>query len=182
MAAIIARGADDLLLDGMVAKLTAFRDHEYEIDQGVGFDIERDRSQPWKELHRPLVNMEIESDGPDKAGAFAATVIAQLFVPALQDDAPGAARLYYLKEQVRFGLLALTNPDMGQTFGTVKIAKPQWTRIYFQDRELEANILAGSWTFQVTYAWEPEDISAPTLTDIQVNTGLWAAAYHFGGG
>lgn len=186
--AIITRGGDDLLLDGMLAKLEAFRVREVAISSAVDFTVDRDRSQPWKDLAKPLVNLEIETDEPeDKASGFAATIKAYCFVPALQDDALGAARLYYLKEQVRVGLLALTTPDLGQTLGTVQLAKPQWARIHFQDRELEANILAGSWTFRCTYAWEAEDSVTGTLTDIVVSAGptaltaLWAAAYHYGG-
>jgi hypothetical protein len=182
---IIARGGDDLLLDAMVLKLDTFRLREVALSAAVDFEITRDRSQPWKKLDKPLVNLEIDTDEP-KAGDYDAGVKAYCFAPATTDDAVGAARLYYLKEQVRVALLALVSPDLGLTIGTVKIAKPRWMRIQIQDREMEQNILAGIWTFQVTYAWEVEDIAALDLTDIQVSVGpilapLWAAAYHYGG-
>jgi hypothetical protein len=183
----IPRGGDDLLLDGMVTKLTAFRAREVAISSAVDFDLGRDRTQPWKDLLKPLVNLEADTDEPDdKANGFATSVKAYCFVPSLTDDAVAASRLYYLKEQVRVGLLALISPDLGQTLGTVKIKKPRWARVVVQDRETEVNVLAGVWTFEVTYSWEPEDISASELTDVRVDVGpsvaaaLWAAAYHYG--
>ncbi len=186
---IIVRGGDDLLLDGMVSKLGVFRAREVAIDAAVDFDIARDRTQPWKDLAKPLVNLEIETDEPQGAD-FKASIKAYCLVPTLVDDAgtapsTGAYRLYYLKEQVRVGLLALTEPDYGQAFGTVKVARPRWERVHFQDHETEHNILAGSWTFDVIYAWEPEDIAASDLSDVVISAGpsvaarLWAAAYHY---
>ena len=185
---VIARGADDLLLDGMLAKLEAFRVREVALSAGADFVLARDRSQPYKDLSKPIINLEIESDEPeDKASGFTASIKAYCFAPATADDAVGASRLYYLKEQVRVGLLAFTTPDLGQTLGTVKLGKPSWARIHFQDRETEQNILAGAWTFPCTYASEPEDIATPDLTDLVVSVGpttalaLWSAAYHYGG-
>ena len=186
---IVGRGGDDLLLDAMVTKLEAFRAREVAINSGVNFELARDRTQPWKDLTKPLVNLEIETDEPENTD-FKATVKAYCLVPSLVDDkgtAPltGAYRLYYLKEQVRCGLLALLTPDLGLTLGTVELKKPQWARIHFQDREMEQNIIGGAWTFECLYAWEPEDITTTDLTDLVVSVGpdtataLWAAAYHY---
>jgi hypothetical protein len=188
---VILRGADDLLLDGMMAKLEAFRVRETAISAAVDFELDRDRVAPWKDLTKPLVNLEIETDEPDdKALGFAATIKAYCFAPEARDknsEEVGPSRMYYLKEQVRIALIALSDFDLGQTLGTVHIENPSWARIHFQDREMEETIFAGAWTFRVAYAWDPEDSITGTLTDIQVSAGptaltaLWAAAYHYGG-
>lgn len=175
------RSLDDLILDGIVAKIAAHRDADAELYPETYYDVERDRTSPWQDLSRPLVNCELESDTPSGRDYTARFRVACL-VPTLDEDAVAVSRLSLLKEQVRRALLDRSDPDLGQTMGEIgRISRPTWTRIAFDDAELDTTILAGSWTLEVIYAYEPADIDGPALDSIAIDTGRFAALYNLGG-
>lgn len=185
---VIGRGLDDLIIDGIVAKLAAWRTAQVAMSAAVNFDIERDRSAVWQDLDRPLVVIEGDSDTPDtrsSAGRGPATYTMRVkftcLTPATADGSTGASRFYYLKEQVRVALLNLSDVDMGQAVGKIgRIGLPTWSRVSFDDTELDTTILAGTWTLDLTYPWEPTDITGPALAQVQIDTAKWSAAYIFG--
>lgn len=172
---------DDKILDGIVAKIKAARDAEVLIEPALAYDLDKNRTTPWQDLKRPLVDCELESDTPERLDYTAKYSIICL-VPTLDDDATAIARLSVLKEQVRRALLSREDPDLGQAPGAIaRITRPSWSRIDFDDEVLTDTILAGKWSLEVTYAYSPEPLSGPALSAISVTMERFAALYNLGG-
>jgi hypothetical protein len=178
---IYPRSLDDKILSGIEAKITAQRDADVLVHAGFHFDIERDKTTPWQDLTAPLAALEQETDDP--AGRdYKARYRVLCIVPILEDDELASKRLYILKEQVRKALLKYDDPDFGQSMGDIgQISKPAWSRVNFDDRELEQTVLAGSWSMEITYNYVPQDIDGPALDEIHIAMGRFSALYQLGG-
>lgn len=183
---IIARSYDDLALDALVTRLTAFRNREIAISAAVNFNIERDRRSAWSDLAAPLVVLEEDSDAFEPAGSsargpssFRARMRAICLVPKLGDPDVTYSRLYYLKEQVRTGIWALPTIDLGYSAGILNLGRPSWTMTQFDDSDMEASILAGVWAFDLVYPWTPEDATGTPLDSLDLTVGEWELLYTF---
>jgi hypothetical protein len=178
---IIARGFDDLLLDDMAAKLETFRAREAAIDAAADFDITRDNPRPY-DCDRPLVNLRLEGDSTEsRSSASRRQRIGRLTIKVECWAPRVASRLHYLKAQTLAALYALTDPDFKQAAGAIgEFGFPNWAPIPLDDTLAETDVYAGEWTIEVTYAWTPEDIIAPDLAELSIDTVLWAAEYTYG--
>jgi hypothetical protein len=177
----IARTLDDLLLDAIAAKIIAFRDNQISLDPAVNFDIDVDRARPWDSLV-PLVNLISTADDYDASGSSTKTVRAGKLTVKAQCWAPiASSRLRYLKAQVLTAVHAHDSPDFDEPVGEINLGWPSWSRLDFDDTDLETDVFVGEWRWEVNYAWEPEDISGPALSSVSIDTGLWSALYNFGG-
>lgn len=180
-----ARGPEDLILDGILAKVVAWRNAQVIESASANFVVVRDKSSPWQALAVPLVSLELTDDTRDeKSGKvdqrYNCKGRASCWVPSCNEDAAGKARLYYLKEQVRAALLGLSDFDFGQAVGTLSnFHLDQWSPIDIEDKDSERAIFAGSWEFSFSYGWEPASAAALALSDINATVGRWAALYHF---
>lgn len=178
---IYPRSLDDLLLSGLKTKIERARDADVLIHTGLNYLIERDKTRPWQDLSLPLVNLEASADEP-KGRDYTTRIVMQCFVPILDDDEIAVARLYTLKEQIRRAITDRDDPDLGQAVGLIgSIGAPSWARVAFDDAELEATILAGTWTIEATYHYEPADITGPALDSVSITLERFAALYPFGG-
>lgn len=185
--AIISRSPDDLALDALLARLSAFQTREVVQDAAVGFRFERDRQTAWGDLTAPLVVLEEDQDTPEPKGStargamnFTAKLRAICLVPLAGDPDLAASRLYYLKEQVRTAIWAHPGIDLGSAPGVLNLGKPTWSRSTFDDHELEETVLVGVWSFDLTYPWTPEDATGTALSELHVTAGRWAAVYLYG--
>jgi len=179
----LPRSLDDLILDGLVGKIAAHRDADALISSAFSYDVQRDSTTPYQDLTAPLVNLTEETDTPDRSREYVARFRVSCLVPTLDDDATAVARLYVLKEQVRRALTDRADYDVGQISGTISsIKRPTWTRATFEDDDLSLTILAGSWSVEVTYAYEAADISGTPLEEISIELiGRFSALYPLGG-
>lgn len=188
----IPRSADDLIIDKMKLALEAFALTQ---SAGVRFRVERDRVRPPSMRDMPLVNIWLESLQPQREGSSGRTTSQELarinvdcYAKGLDTDADGIddsaamARLYYLKEQVKFGLFRLVNADFGLEAGAIARKRwPSWT-LFQNDLKLpESEVVAGRWSVEVEYNWTPEDITGTALDEIAVNAGRWSGIYEYGG-
>jgi len=170
-------GLDDKILDGIKAKITTHRDADKAINAALAYNIERDRSAPLQDLTAPLVNIELETDTPEGRD-YTARIKIFCLVPTMTDDSAAYARLGLLKEQVRRALLAREGYDFGQAVGAIgKIARPSWARISFDDATMDSTILAGAWTIEITYAYEPDDLALVPLDEIAATVGKFSNLY-----
>lgn len=196
--AVIPRSADDLIIDNMKAALQAFEAEQVAQDPAVGFTVERDRIRPpsLKDMTKGLVNIWLDTLDPQREGSSGRTTSQELarvnvdcYARGLtmdedgdEDDSAAMARLYYLKEQVKFGLFRLVNADFGLPAGTIGRKRwPSW-RMFQNDLKMpEEAVVAGRWTLEVEYNWTPEDIAGTTLDEIAVDAGRWSGIYPYGG-
>jgi hypothetical protein len=100
------------------------------------------------------------------------------------DDLTAIERLYYLKEQVKYGLFRLVNSDFGLPVGAIARKRwPSWS-LFQNDLKLpESEVVAGRWSVEIEYTWTPEDTAGITLDQIvvsQTQRAAWSAAYQFG--
>lgn len=180
--ATLARSNDDLILDGIIAKLTAHRAADILVDPAYNFDLARDLTTPWQDLERPLVNVELETDSGESPEKFTAKFRALCLVPTTDDDALGVARLYVLKEQVRKALLDKSDRDFGQAVGVIgnpATLKLTWTRVQFDDEKFSEEILAGTWSFDITYGYEPKYPEGIALDSIKATLDGFSAVWTF---
>jgi len=180
----LARSLDDLILDGIIAKITRHRDADVILYPALTYDIERGKTTPWEsalDARRPLVDCSLNADTPAGRDYTASYKIA-LFVPTLDDGETADLRLAVLKEQIRLALMDRADYDLGQPTGSLaKISKPTWSRSAFDDAELETSVLVGSWSLDVTYLYDPAEITGPALTQISIELGRFAGLYNVGG-
>ena len=182
--ATLARSNDDLILDGIIAKLESHRAADVLVDPAYNFDLERDMTTPWQELTRPLVNVELETDSGESPEKFTAKFRALCLVPITDgvDDEIAVARLYVLKEQVRKALLDKSDRDFGQAVGTIAnpaTLKLTWTRVQFDDDKLTEDIIAGTWSFDITYGYEPKYPEGIALDSIKATLDGFSAVWTF---
>ena len=177
----LARSRDDLILDGLKSKIESHRDADVIINAVYNFNVERDVLEPWQGARVPTVNLEQETD-EGKAADFSARYHALCIVPvpAGAKNSDAVARLYVLKEQVKKALLDRADYDIGQPKGTIsKLGSLSWRRVKFDDDKLNEDILAGEWSFEVGYGYEPLDLTLIPLESISASLGDLAALYHF---
>lgn len=187
----IPRSADDLIIDRMKTALEAFSLTQ---SAGVRFRVERDRVRPPSMRDMPLVNIWLESLSPQREGSSGRTTsqeLARINVDCYAkgvdtdddglDDTIAMARVYYLKEQVKFGLFRLVNADFGLAAGAIGRKRwPSW-QLFQNDLKLpESEVVAGRWTVEVEYNWTPEDIEGIALDEIAVDASRWSAIYSYG--
>jgi hypothetical protein len=192
---VIGRSADDLIIDRMVTALQAFSAEQAAIDPTVAFRVERDRTRMPAMKDMPLVVVWLESLDPQREGSSGRTTSQELarinvdcYAKGLgQDDAEfddGAAmaRLYYLKQQVKYGLFRLVNTDYGFAAGVIGRKRwPAW-QVFMNDlKQPETEVVAGRWTLEIEYNWTPEDITGTALDEIAVDAGRWSGIYPYGG-
>jgi len=181
MPSIYPLDMDDKIITGIKAKIERHRDDDVLAHPGLNYLVERDRTRPWQDLKLPLVNITEESDDPE-GREYKASIRIMCIVPVLDDDENATARLYMLKAQVKKALLDRDDPDLDQSMGDIgQITRPAWRAVAFDDRELEETILAGIWSFDVQYHYEPQDISGPALEEVLVTLDAFQALYIFGG-
>jgi hypothetical protein len=188
----IPRSTEDIILDRMVTALQAFSASQ---TIAVRFSVERDRVRMPSMSDMPLVNIWLDSDTPVREGSSSrlqvqgiARINVDCYAAGKDDDGDGydeskaMARLYYLKEQTRYGLYSLVNADFGFSPGV--IARKRWPTWQLFQNELklpETEVVAGRWTLEIEYSWTPQDIEGITLDEIAVNAGLWSGLYTYGG-
>jgi len=193
--AIIPLGTADTIITNMKTGLQTFSAEQVLIDPNVGFQVERDRVRPPAMKDMPFVNIWLQSLDPQISGSSGKRVEQELariavdcYARGFDDDADGIddetamSRLYYLFEQVKFGLYRLVNSDFGLPVGT--IGRKRWPSLSLFQNELrlpESEVVAGRWIIEVEYQWTPEDISGTTLDQIVVDTSKWSAKYTYGG-
>ena len=180
--AVLARSNDDLILDGIVAKIEAHRAADVLVNSAYNFDLERDKTTPWQDLAKPLVVVELESDTGESPEKFTARVRVLCAVPTIDDDSVAVARLYILKEQVRKALLDRDDIDFNQSVGIIgnpKTLKLSWTRIQFDDEKLTDSILIGSWSFEITYNYEPVYPTGIALDSLKITLDGFSAVWTY---
>lgn len=169
---------EDKILDGLVAKIARHRDADVIVDPNINFTVERDRSVPLQGLSVPTVIATLEADAPDGPD-YSARYQVLCVVPA-NDAATAAVRLAILKEQVRVALLDRTDRDLGQAVGAVgTIKKPSWSRVEFGVAALDSTLLAGMWSIEISYAYQPKPITGTALAELGIDTGRFKALYTF---
>jgi hypothetical protein len=192
--AAIPRSLDDIIIDNMVLALQAFNTLQLAENPDVGFNVTRDLVRMPSMRDMPLSNIWLESLDPQPGGSTSRTVqteLARINVDCyakgveMKDDArcdDGAAmeRLYYFKEQVKYGLYKLINADFGMAAGTIGRKRwPNW-RLFQTDLKLpETEVVAGRWVVELEYSWNPEDITGTELDRITVDAGRWSALYTY---
>lgn len=200
---LLSRGFDDLVLDNLVTILTAFSAAQVVLDPLVGFVAERDRLfAPSDDTLRTGPRVFLYSTGsvPRTQGGSrdhdesTCTIQADLYAGSVElsggvGDKAAMARLYYLKEQVRAALFAKSATDLGFAPGIVGTKRwGRWQTTPQAQAASETWICSGSWTFEIDYSFEPEDLTMIDLEEINVTvkksnnpTGpystLWAALY-----
>jgi hypothetical protein len=192
---MIERSFDDLVIDKMVLALEEFAAEAAEESVLYGFNVERDRTRPPDIESLPLINIWLESITPNQEGSSGrlqcqetARFNIDCYARGIDtndddlDDQKAIARLYYLKEQVRYALFSLINHDFDQDPG--KIAKkhwPSWQPFQNDLKMPETEVVAGRWTIEIDYSWAPSDSDGETLDSIAVYAEKWAALYEYGG-
>ena len=191
---IIPRSADDLIIDKMVLALIEFFAEQVAIDPLVGARVERDRTDMPTMADMPLVNIWLDGLTPVTEGGSGKTLNAErarihidCYAKGLDtdddtycEDGTAMRRLYYLKEQVKYGLYRLRNADYNLPMGTIQRKPwPTW-EVFKNDLKLpEQEVFAGRWTVEVEYNWHPEDTNGIPLDQITVDTSQWAVTYNY---
>jgi hypothetical protein len=190
---MIGRSLPDLLIDNIVTALRALSTEQAAEDAAVAFKVGRDVVRPVDAADLPFVNVwldNLEPQGANSSGRLyyqdLVTINVDLFTKGLDtdcdglDDTTAMSRLYYLAEQTRHGLYALTQADFNLVVG--KIGRKRWPRFQLFQNELkmpESEIVGGRWTLEIEYSWMPEDVAGETLQQIAVDASLWAAQYNY---
>lgn len=196
--AAIARGFDDVLVDNIVTLLSAYSAAQV-IEGGPSFKVERGRIRPLKPTvdsdHR-VVSVSIDGNAPESKGAagralFSETVTINVDCFVIEKYSAGATdpadlradkNLAYLKEQVRHGLYALATHDFSMPVGVIASkSMPTWAPMIDEENEVEQPVIAGRWSFSISYSWKPADIPSHVLAAITVRSQLVGADYSFGG-
>lgn len=176
----LARSTDDLILDAFIAKIAKHRDADKLVDVKYDYGVERDKTSPWNSISGPLVNGRQSSD--EQKGVNYTSRYGFLCLVPVSDaaDAKATAKLLMLKEQVKKALLDRADPDLGFEPGMVSgIGALSWRRVEFDDDKLNEEILAGEWSFEVTYSYDPLDLTLVPLETMDVTSGGMAARYHY---
>ena len=177
------RAGDDLALDGLIEKLELFRDADVAEDATLNYEITRGLGYPWQGMERARVNLSIESDTPDGSRGFRATVQILCLVQTSDEEDEADKRLHYLKEQVRRALMARTMPDWGLAVGTFgRIEKPSWRRSALGIPEADEDHLAGVWTLDFVYAYEPLELDSLDFTQLTATVDAGGSATYTHGG
>ncbi len=196
MAEIIALGLFDQIETKIVTALKVFSAEQAEIDATVGFDVAQGRMRPIGALPHPLVNVWIPDLNPEEPGSKtyqqeSVTYNVDLIVKGSEQtgETPKASdeiaysRLKYLAIQVKHGLYKLIKADFGFPG---EIDHRGWPRfsLFQTDTGMPAEqITGGRWTFDVEYAWQPEEDRAfVDLEKLSVSDSLkerWTALYQY---
>lgn len=186
----IPRSADDIVIDRMKSELDAFS-----LTQTIAnrFATERDMTRPPPMRLMPINNIWLDSLNSMREGSTAklnqqesARIYVDMYTAGKDanedgyDEIAAIARLYYLKEQVKYGLYKLLNADFGFSPGI--IARKKWPQYTYMPGDLmlpEREVVAGRWTIEFEYLWTPEDITGTALDEIAVNAGLWSGLYEY---
>lgn len=191
----ISRGFDDLALDKIKIALQIFSAEQELEESGIGFNVERDYISPLESSMFPLVNIyspavDTASKGSKLVSNDLTTFYLDLYTRGDEiniNDSVAMSRLYYLKEQVKYGIYRLINSDLGFPMGTISTKEwPTWQFFNPKEDEIETSVVAGRWIFKLGNDWTPEDIEGVPLTEINVTVtketaSLWAANYTYGG-
>lgn len=190
---ILARAADDLLLDYYKTKLETF--HAAQLvaaaasspvipTASVQFEIDRDKQDAWN-TDKPLVNLILDTDTYESKGSGVRTIRNGRLTLKAECWAPlHASRLYYLKAQALAGLFAVdADPDLGLGDGFISsIAFPTWTpkKLNEDYPETEVPLFGGEWSWEIVTAWSPDIATSPALSEISGTTlHQWAVDYHY---
>jgi hypothetical protein len=191
----ISRGFDDLALDNLLIALQIFSAEQELEEAGIGFNVARDHISPIESRMFPFVNLyspstDTASKGSKLYSQDITTFYADLYTrgdDSIIDDSVAMSRLYYLKEQVKYGLFKLINADLNFPMGTISSKEwPSWQFFNPKEDEIETPVVAGRWIFKLGNDWKAEDIEGVPLNQIQVSVtketaSLWAAKYTYGG-
>ncbi len=196
MAEIIALGLFDQIETKIVQVLKDFSNKQAAIDPLVGFDVSQGRSRPIGKLAKPLVNVWISDLNPEDPGSktyeqesatYNVDLIAkgteQVGETPIASDEIAYVRLKYLAQQTKHALYKLVNADFGFPAGT--IARKGWPRfsLFQTDSKMpEEQIIGGRWTFDVEYAWQPEDQAFVALAELSIEDSLkelWKTLYTY---
>lgn len=195
MPSVVPRSLDDQLVDKIITILSSFSDSQAAIDPSVAFYVQRDRIRPVSYRNFPFVNVWVESldtERSSSSGRLYQTEIARIAIdcyaaafdgdPEDFEETGSMARLYYLKEQVKYAIYSLINSDFGFDVGSIGKKKwPSWR--LFQTPALlpEADVAAGRWSLEVEYFFIPEDIETVEFKEIFVDSSRWSALYEYNG-
>ncbi len=196
MAEIIALGLFDQIETKIVQALEAFSTEQEKIDPLVGFDVSQGRMRPIGALPKPLVNVWMPDLNPEdpssktyqqESATYNVDLIAkgteQVGETPIASDEIAYIRLKYLAQQTKHALFKLVNADFGFDAGI--IARKQWPRftLFQTDMKMpEQQIIGGRWTFDVEYAWQPEDQAFVALAELSIEDSLkelWKMLYTY---
>jgi len=82
-----------------------------------------------------------------------------------KSDEDAKKKLYFLAQQVKYALFALSAADFGQAKGTIAMKEwPDFTLLKPTKNEAEEQIVGGRWTIRVQYGFTAEDLTSQALT------------------
>lgn len=178
--ATLPRSIDDRILDALIVKIKRHRDADKLVDAVYDYDVERDLTAPWQGVKGPLVCGKQSTD-EQKGCAYTTRYAFLCLCPVIGSvDAQATAKLLTLKEQVKKALLDRVDPDLGFEPGKISsIGSLTWRRVEFDDDKLNEDIFAGEWSLEVSYAYDPLDLTLNPLEMIRADDGGMAAEYHY---
>ena len=174
---IIPVGLYDTIEGNIVTLLAAFSTAQKAIDSTVGFNVGRHRMRPVAQSELPYVHvwMANTSHGQGSGGRSSHNEVAHFNVDMhvkgtegtgnLPSDEAAMARLYYLKEQVKYALYALAQADFGVAVGRIAHKSwPTYQTVVQRTPETEEQLVFGQWSFDVEYVWEADEAHTQALT------------------
>lgn len=193
---IIALGLFDQIETKIVQALEAFSAEQEAIDPLVGYDVAQGRMRPIGALPKPLVNVWMPDLNPEDPGSktyqqesvtYNIDLIAkgaeQVGATPIASDEIAYGRLKYLAIQTKHALFKLINADFGFPAGTIaRKRRPRFTLFQTDSKMPEEQIIGGRWTFDVEYAWQPEDQAFVALTALSIEDSLkerWKTLYTY---
>ncbi len=196
MVEIIDLGLFDFIETQIVLELKAFSAEQAAIDATAAFDVSQGRMRPVGALPKPLVNVWISDLNPEEpagktyqqeSATYNVDLITkgteQIGETPIPSDEVAYARLKYLIIQTKHALFKLVNADFSFPTGTIaRKGRPRFSLFQTDTKMPEQQIIGGRWTFDVEYAWKPEDQTFVDLKILSVSDSLkerWSAQYQY---
>lgn len=195
MAVLVTRDLPDVLVDRIVAKITAFEVAQAALDPLVGFDTERDSFTPIsRKRTKPLANVYFQTLTPAQSGSAArstqqesASITIDMIVnepdpnsliPGQTADKIAEARLHYFRAQIWEAIFELTTENYGFPRGALsQPSLPTYSKLESDDDNAEEAEVAGRWQLSFDYARQPLDGLGVPLEEITIDTSLFQALY-----
>jgi hypothetical protein len=183
------------LEDNIVAILEQTATEQAALDPNCIFYVGRDTllslDSESDQFPRAVVWLQSIVNEPSRSGGRTylqetATFAIDCFAVGDQDNLDGGAdvnsmkRLLYLIEQVRYGLFALVNVDLG--LPAQCIARKNWPSFQMYQPDIstsESAVTSGRWTLPIEYGYSPEDIELMDLKIANVYTSDWDTIFNY---
>lgn len=186
---LIPIGFDSALQQKIVDRLIATSEQQVLIDPNVGFSVFKNRSLAFDRdtENFPLVNILIDSNDPTSASTgrtyeqlvvnFNVDLYAHQDNPISEPpDLNATNRLMYLRDQVKFSICSLKDPDFGFPKGIISKKKwPSFQQFKPDTSNSEIIIASGRLRFEFEYSFDPEQNELLDLKSINVDTDTWGA-------